>query len=81
MQKFNGNLEDISMILISAERYALGRSTYIVSWTCNVIQNNIDLLTDKDKQVMIKDIEQSSFYGDEIDKKEWIKLLTKLKGK
>ena len=28
--KFNGETEDTSMMLVSAERYALGRRTYIV---------------------------------------------------
>lgn len=42
--KFNGEAEDISMILVSAERYALGRRTYIVGWTCEIIKKNIHLL-------------------------------------
>ena len=29
--KINGNKDDLSMILVSAERYALGRKTYIVN--------------------------------------------------
>ena len=37
----NGNKDDLSMILVSAERYALGRKTYIVQWTCEFIKNNI----------------------------------------
>ena len=53
---FNGENEDISMILVSAERYALGRRTYIVQWTCEIIKNNLDLLSQKDKQVMIREI-------------------------
>ena len=36
----NGNQEDISAMLINAERYALGRRTYIVDWTCEFIRNN-----------------------------------------
>lgn len=72
---FNGNAEDISMILVSAERYALGRSTYIVSWTCETIKNNLHLLTDKDKQVMITDIKQAKYFGQPMDKAEWLSLL------
>ena len=41
--KFNGEAEDISMILVSAERYALGRRTYIVGWTCEIIKKNIPI--------------------------------------
>lgn len=44
---FNGENEDVSMILVSAERYALGRRTYIVQWTCEIIKNNLHLLSKK----------------------------------
>lgn len=37
----NGNMSDISTMLLSAERYAIGRHTYIVSWTCEFIANNM----------------------------------------
>lgn len=77
--KFNGNIEDISMMLLSAERYALGRQTYIVQWTCEVIKKNTHLLTGKDKQVMIRDIEKCNNYGWDFDKKEWLELLEVLK--
>ena len=75
----NGNKEDISAMLIGAERYALGRRTYIVQWTCEFIGNNLHLLTEKDKNVMIRDIEQAYSYGDECDKVCWEALLNKLK--
>lgn len=77
--KFNGKAEDISMILVSAERYALGRRTYIVDWTCEIIDKNMHLLSEKDKKVMIRDIEQAYSYGDECDKQDWMKLLEKLR--
>ncbi len=76
---FNGKNEDISMILVSAERYALGRITYIVQWTCEVIKNNLHLLSAKDRQVMIRDLENPISYGDECDKAEWMDLLKILK--
>ena len=75
----NGNQEDISAMLISAERYALGRRTYIVQWTCEFIGNNLHLLTEKDKNVMIRDIENAIDYGDECDEYCWKALLNKLK--
>ena len=37
---FNGNINDVSMLLVSAERYALGRKTYIAQWTCEIIKKN-----------------------------------------
>lgn len=76
---FNGDKQDISMILVSAERYALGRQTYIVSWTCELIKNNLNLITEKDKQVMIEDIEKCKNYGNFIDEICWLKLLEVLK--
>ena len=76
---FNGNIEDISAVLVSAERYALGRQTYIVQWTCEIITKNLHLLNEKDKKVIIRDIENPISYGDECDKICWIKLLDVLK--
>ena len=75
-----GQLEDISAMLVGAERYALGRRTYIVSWTCEFIANNMHLLTEKDKGVMIRDIENAISYGDECDEVCWKSLLKQLKG-
>lgn len=77
--KFNGKAEDMSMILVSAARYALGRRTYIVQWTCEIIDENMHLLSEKDKEVMIRDIEQAYSYGDECDKQMWMLLLEKLR--
>ena len=77
--KFNGEAEDMSMILVSAARYALGRRTYIVQWTCEIIDENMQLLSEKDKEVMIRDIEQAYSYGDECDKQMWMLLLEKLR--
>ena len=72
---FKGDIQDISMILVSAERYALGRQTYIVSWTCELIKKNLHLITEKDKKVMIEDIEKCENFGNYIDKLCWLKLL------
>jgi hypothetical protein len=75
----NGETEDLSAMLIGAERYALGRRTYIVQWTCEFIKNNLHLITNKDKQVIIKDLENPISYGDECDKECWMQLLKILK--
>ena len=77
--EINGTQEDISVMLVSAERYALGRRTYMVQWTCEFIGNNLHLLTEKDKNVMIRDIEEAYSYGDDCDEKCWKALLIKLK--
>lgn len=76
---FNGDSVDLSMIMVNAERYALGKKTYIVQWTCDSIIKNIELLTNNDKQTMIKDIEEAHYLGDDCDEKNWLKLLEKLR--
>ena len=75
----NGKIEDISAMIVGAERYALGRRTYMVQWTCEFIKNNLHLITNKDKQVIIRDIEHPISYGDECDKECWMQLLKILK--
>ena len=75
----NGTKEDISAMIIGAERYALGRRTYIVQWTCEFIGNNLHLITEKDKGVIIMDIENAWYLGDDCDEKCWKLLLNKLK--
>ena len=77
--KFNGEVIDMSMLLVSAERYALGRRTYIVDWTCEIIKRNVHLLTEKDKLIMIRDIEEAYSYGDKCDEINWKNLLSFLK--
>lgn len=77
--KLNGKIEDISAMLVGAERYALGRRTYMIQWTCEFIKNNLHLITNKDKQVIIRDLERPISYGDECDKECWLQLLEILK--
>lgn len=77
--KLNGKIDDLSAMIVGAERYALGRRTYIVQWTCEFIKNNLHLITNKDKQVIIKDLENPISYGDECDKECWMQLLKILK--
>ncbi len=79
--KINGKKEDLSAMLVGSVRYALGRRTYIVDWTCEFIRNNTHLLLEKDKKVIIRDIEQQKEYGygDKCDEDCWLALLKYLK--
>ena len=77
--EFNGKIEDLSAMLVSSVRYALGRRTYIVNWTCEFIENNLDLITLSNKKVMIRDIEYQKNYGDDCDEHDWLRLLNILK--
>lgn len=78
--EINGKISDISAMLVSAVRYALGRQTYIVNWTCEFIAKNQHLLLEKDKLVILRDIEQQEKYGygDACDESDWLWLKEKL---
>lgn len=71
---------DFEHIVISAERYALGRMTYIVEITVNYILQLIeeDKLSDECLEIIAKDIKSARSYGMECDKKLWIKLLNRI---
>ena len=74
-------ITDYEHMLISALRYALGRRTYIVELTCKYIEQQIPMLSDRCRAIMITDIERHRLfgYGDECDKEDWMQLLEKLK--
>ena len=73
-------MTDYEQIIISAERYALGRITYIVEITVNYILEEIknDKLSDTCLDIIAEDIRQSKNLGMECDKKCWIKLLDRI---
>ena len=74
-------MSDYENILISAVRYALGRMTYIVELTVNYVLQEIEdnKLSDRCLSVIREDIANAEDYGMECDKKDWIKLLNKIK--
>lgn len=73
-------MTNYEQIIISAERYALGRMTYIVEITVNYILEEIknDKLSDKCLDIIAEDIRQAKNLGMECDKKSWIKLLNRI---
>lgn len=73
-------MSDYEHIVISAERYALGRMTYIVELTVNYILQEIedDKLSDKCLGQIRLDIKEAKDYGMECDKKQWLKLLERI---
>ena len=73
-------MTDYEQIVISAERYALGRMTYIVEITVNYILEEIenDKLSDKCLNIIAEDIRQAKNLGMECDKKWWIKVLDRI---
>lgn len=73
-------MTDYEHIIISAERYALGRITYIVNLTVNYILQEIenDKLSDSCLDVIRKDIKEARDYGMDCDKVLWLKLLDRI---
>lgn len=73
-------MSDYEQIVISAERYALGRMTYIVSVTVNYILEQIenDKLSDECLDVIAEDIRHTENLGMDCDKKEWLRLLDRI---
>ena len=73
-------MEDYEHIVISAERYALGRMTYIVELTVNYIMQEIEdnKLSDQCLVIMRNDIKKTKNYGMQCDKEQWMKLLKRI---
>lgn len=73
-------MTDYEHIVISAERYALGRMTYIVELTVNYIMQEIEdnKLSDQCLDIMRNDIKKARNYGMQCDKEQWIKLLKRI---
>lgn len=73
-------MSNYEQIVISAERYALGRKTYIVEITVNYILQEIeeDKLSDSCLNVIRNDIKESKDYGMECDRVQWLKLLNRI---
>lgn len=76
---------NLEHMLIGAERYALGRRTYIVQTTVDFILNIISKLsywcicvikTDIESQIIVsRNANKPELLGDEIDRKQWYKLI------
>lgn len=73
-------MTDYEQIVISAERYALGRTTYIVEITVNYILKDIEdnKLSEKCLDIIAEDIRNAKNLGMECDEKNWLKLLDKI---
>lgn len=54
MLEINYELKDM---IISALRYAIGRKTYIVEETCSFIKEHPELIDERVKGVMLRDLE------------------------
>lgn len=69
----NLSLSDVETLLVSAVRYALGRKSYIVGLTCDIVRRaNPSALC---REVLLRDIDgHRGSFGMEMDHREWRKL-------
>lgn len=74
------DIDEFGILCICAERYALGRRSYIVSEVCRIIKAKLEKLTERDIKTLIKDIENPyGGYGDKCDETNWKMLIRYLK--
>lgn len=66
------NLKDI---IISAFRYALGRNSYITLSTCDYIKKHPEVIDERVKEVLLRNLEQLDFFYDNINDTDY-KLFT-----
>lgn len=73
----DSDVRDLQDMIISALRYALGRRTYITSETAEFIKRYPELIDERVKSVMLRDLEEyfqkrESFkFDDECDFNTW----------
>lgn len=78
----NVEKEDLRLMLIASLRYALGRSSYIVSTALMWVQKYSDILTEEDKKTLREDIrfyKNHASLGDKNDIKMWDEITKLLK--
>ncbi len=73
-------MTDHEHIVISAERYALGKMTYIVELTVNYITEEIenDKLSEQCLDIIASDVRNANDYGMDCDEEQWLKLLNRI---
>lgn len=64
MIEINYELKDM---IISALRYAIGRRTYITEETCSFIKKYHELIDERVKEVMLRDLKNLNMYYKETD--------------
>ena len=78
--------DDIFLLLISSVRYAMGRQTYIVKETCNMVRRYRKHLREQDAMIIVRDVQReidmvegmNKTLGADFDHKEWQKLVVDL---
>lgn len=63
-----------STVLLFAVRYAIGRMSYAPAMVADTIRENINVLTDNDLDLILKEIDSCYNYGMDFDKTTWLNL-------
>ena len=73
--------DEFQQFIIYAERYAIGRMTYVPSEVNNIILKYLPFIANNTLGVLIRDIEtfDVGLLGMDFDKKMWLELLEVLK--
>mgnify|MGYP003615389161 CR=1 FL=1 len=74
--------DEFQQFIIYAERYAIGRMTYVPSEVNNIIRKYLPRITNNTLGVLIQDIESEAYrdmLGMDFDTKMWLVLLAVLK--
>lgn len=73
-------MSDYEHIVISAVRYAIGRTTYMVGITVNYVLKEIEehKLSEECLDVIAEEIRHTKNLGMDFDKEQWLKLLDKI---
>ena len=58
---------ELQDMIISALRYAIGRRTYITEETCSFIKNHPEIINNRVKTVMLRDLKDIKNYYKESD--------------
>lgn len=73
-------MSDYENMIISAVRYAIGRTSYIVNLTVEYVLKDIEQgkLANNCLWVMRRDIKEAKYLGMDCDKRDWQRLLKKI---
>lgn len=75
---------DFQSLILYAMRYAIGRKTFAVNDVTQIIEDNLNELSKSTLELMVRDIEKEGErhnLGMEMDKKIWLDLVVKMKGR
>lgn len=75
---FDLSSEDFNALIMCSFRYALGRTSYMPNWVSDIISANKDRLTTNTLNILIEEITNAHYYGEEHDERMWLALKEEL---